>query len=250
MPRKLLIIIAILLFIAAGSVTFIVRQLSTPMPMPQASRTRAVGAGTGRAEPPRQQPGAYASVAARNLFSPTRTESPPTAAAAATASSAPRPNLYGVVLRDGAPLAYLEDPATKRVAGYQVGDSVAGGTVQTISADSVVIARPDGNLDVRLRDPSKPRPATAPVAAAVPGAQPVAAPEGVSGALPGVIPPAAAPGTAAPNRVMLPQPAIVQPQPGQSGQPGAPPVVQGRRPLPPNLLRRLPQGPQTDAPQQ
>ena len=246
MPRKLLIINAMLLFIAAGSVTFIVRQLASPTPMPQASRTRTAATVTGRAQEPRQQPGAYATVAARNLFSPTRTESPPTATAAAAAPPAVKPNLYGVVLRDGAPLAYLEDPSTKRVAGYQVGDSVAGGTVQTISADSVVIARPDGNLDVRLRDPSKPRPATPPATAAVPGAQPVAGPA----VLPGVVPPATiAPGAAAPGQVAIPQPTI-QPQPGQIGQPVTPPGVQGRRPLPPNLLRRLPQGPQTDAPQQ
>jgi hypothetical protein len=247
MPRKLLIINAMLLFIAAGSVTFIVRQLASPMSMPQASRTRTAATVTGRTQEPRQQAGAYANVAARNLFSPTRTESAPTATAAAAAASpaAAKPNLFGVVLRDGAPLAYLEDPATKRVAGYQVGDSVAGGTVQTISADGVVIARPDGNMDVRLRDPSRPRPA----AAAVPVAQPVAA----TPVLPGVIPPATgAPGAAAPGQVTIPQPQVTipQPQPGQTGQIVTPPGVQGRRPLPPNLLRRLPQGPPTDAPQQ
>lgn len=248
MPRKLLIISAMLLFIAAGSVTFIVRQLAMPMSMPQASRGRTAGTVTGRVEAPRQPPGAYASVAARNLFSPTRTESPPTATAAAT-TPAPvvKPNLYGVVLRDGAPLAYLEDPTTKRVAGYQVGDSVAGGTVQAISADGVVIARPEGNMEVRLRDPGKPRLAAPPATAAVPAAQPVAGPP----VLPGVIPPAAgAPGVAGPSQGAIP-PTVGQPQPGQTAEPGAtPPVVRGRRPLPPNLLRRLPQGPQTDAPQQ
>ena len=62
------------------------------------------------------------------------------------------------MLREGAPIAYLEDPNTKRVGGYRVGDSVAGGMVQTISSEGVVINRPDGNMDVRLRDPGKPRP--------------------------------------------------------------------------------------------
>jgi len=243
MPRKLVIIDAILLFIAAGSVAFVARQLMTPMPMPAASRTRTATLVTGRSEEPARSPaGAYANVASRNLFSPTRTESPPTGTAAA--SVAVKPNLYGIVLREGAPMAYLEDPTTKRVGGYRVGDSLAGGTVQTISADSVVIARPDGNVDVRLRDPSKPRPAAAaPVTAgapAPPAAQPVAGPA----VLPGVIPPAAvAPGTP------VAQPSIVQPQPGQVLQPTVPSLVPGRRPLPPNLLRRLPQGPQSDAPQ-
>jgi hypothetical protein len=240
MPRKLLIINALLLFIAAGSVTFIARQLMAPMPMPQASRARPNPSASPRAdEPARNQAAAYAAVASRNLFSPTRTESPPTPTAAA--SPAVKPNLYGIILRDGAPMAYLEDPTTKRVAGYRVGDAVGGGTVQTISADSVVISRPDGNMDVRLRDPGRPRPASPPPAAA---AQPVAAPA----ALPGVIPPGGAAGVPAPPPAAPPA-AVAPPQPGQAAQPAAPPAVPGRR-LPPNLLRRLPQGSQTDAPQQ
>jgi hypothetical protein len=249
MRRRLLIINAILLFIAAGSVAFIARELMVAMPMPMASRTRPAAAPAARSEAPaRNQAGAYTSVAARNLFSPTRTESPPSALAAAT--PAMKPNLYGIVLRDSAPMAYLEDPTTKRVAGYRVGDSVAGGTVQTISADGVVIARPDGNVDVRLRDPSKPRPAAPPATAAAPGAQPAAQPVAGPAVLPGVIPPAAGvPGAVAPGPAVA-QPPLVQPQPGQVQQPTTPQLVPGRRPLPPNLLRRLPQGPQVDAPPQ
>jgi hypothetical protein len=177
-------------------------------------------------------------VATRNLFSPTRSESPPTATVAA-APTAAKPNLYGVVLRDGAPMAYLEDPGTKRVAGYRVGDAVAGGTVQTINADHVVIARADGTMDVRLRDPGKPRPSAPPPAAP---AQPVAG----APLLPGVIPPAVVP--VQPGQAVAPPGAVVPP-PGQVVQPTAPPVP-GRRPLPPNLLRRLPQGSPADAPQQ
>jgi Type II secretion system protein C len=246
MPRKLVIINGLLLFIAAGSVTFIVRQLVVPLPMPLTSRTRPPVAATSRAvEPPRNQAGAYASVASHNLFSPSRTESPPTAVAAP--STAMKPNLYGIILREGTPVAYLEDPTTKRVAGYRVGDNVAGGTVQTIGADSIVIARPEGNLDVRLRDPAKPRPATPPATAAGLGLQPAAQPVAGPAVLPGVIPPAAGvPGIATPGPAIT-QPPLVQPQPGQAIQPGTPP---GRRPLPPNLLRRLPQGSQTDAPPQ
>src|SRR5262249_30020023 len=142
---------------------------------------------------------------------------------------------------------YLEDPASKRVSGYRIGDAVAGGTVQAISADSVSINRPDGKIDVRLRDPGKPRPAGQPATAGVQPGQPGA----VAQPLPGVIPPT------------LPQPAAIVPQPGQPpvvAVPGQPaivpppgqtnPAVPGRRPLPPNLLRRLPQVPSTDAPQQ
>jgi len=247
MPKKLLIINALLLVIAGGSAAFIARQFMAPLAMPLAARTRPAPPVTAPGEEaPRSQAGAYASVAARNLFSPTRTETPPTATAA-TAASAVKPNLFGIVLRDGAPIAYLEDPGTKRVAGYRVGDAMAGGTVQTISADSVVIARPDGNMDVRLRDPGKPRSAPHPATAGLPGgpgAQPVVGPT----LLPGVIPPAGAGGLPIPG-AGVPQPPVGVAQPGQVVPP-TPPVFPGRRPLPPNLLRRLPQGAPTDAPRQ
>jgi hypothetical protein len=250
MPKKLLIINALLLAIAIGSVVFIVRHLAEPMPMPQATRRPPVTAPAKPEEPPSPGPGAYGTVAARNLFSPTRTEAPAPAVTAA-ASPAIKPNLFGVVLREGAPIAYLEDPSTKRVAGYRVGDNVAGGTVQTISSEGVVITRPDGKLDVRLRDPARPRPAPVPAAAVAPGASGV---QPGSAALPGVIPPAGAAGAPAPG--VQPQPGVVQPgiiQPGiAQPTPGVPPgvVTPGRRPLPPNLLRRLPQGAAPDAPQQ
>jgi hypothetical protein len=240
MPRKLLLINAILIAIAAGSAVFIVRQFMAPMPMPSAGKARpAAGADAERpADAPRPPAAAYNVVAAKNLFSPSRTEAPVNPLAAA-AANVPKPNLYGVVLREGAPIAYLEDPMSKRVSGYRIGDAVAGGTVQAISADSVSITRPDGKIDVRLRDPGKPRPA-----AVTPGAQPVA-----NQPLPGVIPP--------PTTVTVPPAAVPQPgQPPVAGMPGQPqpgqinPNVPGRRPLPPNLLRRLPQIPPTDASQQ
>jgi hypothetical protein len=244
MPKKLVIINGLLILIAASSVAFIARQFMAPMAMPLPARSRPAGAPAARDEAPPAQVGAYTSVAARNLFSPTRTESPPTATASAS-SPAVKPNLFGIVLREGAPIAYLEDPSTKRVAGYRVGDTVAGGTVQTINADSVVINRADGSLDVRLRDPGKPRPAPPATAALprAPGAQPVAG----APVLPGVIPPPGQPGTVAPGPMMTQPPGAVQPPPGQVVQPGSPPALPGRRPLPPNLLRRLPQGSPSDA---
>lgn len=245
MPKKLLLINAILIALAAGSVVFIARQMLAPMPMPQPGKARPVTAeGERPADIARPPASAYGVVAAKNLFSPTRTEAPVNPAATA-AVNVPKPSLFGVVLREGAPIAYLEDPTTKRVSGYRIGDAVAGGTVQAINADSVSINRPDGKMDVRLRDPGKPRPAGQPATAAVtPGAQPVA-----NQPLPGVIPPAAAP----PAVVATPgQPAVVPGQPSvvQPGQPTVPPQIPGRRPLPPNLLRRLPQVPPSDGSQQ
>src|SRR3989475_11843541 len=114
---------------------------------------------------------AYGVHATRSVLSPPRSEWPGAGMAGGPAVNIVKPSLHGVVLRDGAPIAYLEDPLTKRIAGYRIGDPIAGGTVKTISADAVVIARPDGVVDVRLRDPSKPRP-PAPAA----GQQPVPGP--------------------------------------------------------------------------
>jgi hypothetical protein len=247
MPRKLLIINGLLILIATGSVVFIARHLVAPLPMPLAARSRPTTPPVAREAAPGNRTGAYTTVAARNLFSPTRAESQ-SGAVASTTAPVVKPGLFGIVLRDGAPVAYLEDPSTKRVAGYRVGDALAGGTVQTIGADSVVIHRLDGDLDVRLRDPSKPRAAPAPAAAGAPrtpGAQPVAG----APLLPGVIPPAGGPGVAMPAEPPTQPPGLGMP-PGQAVQPVAPPIIPGRRPLPPNLLRRLPQGSPPDAPQQ
>jgi hypothetical protein len=236
MPKRLLALNVLMAAVAALAIIYIVQAAMSPMPMPGAGRARPTGAATAPpAETVRPPAGAYGVVTARNLFSPTRSEAPASSVAASTPPLV-KPNLFGVVLREGAPIAYLEDPATKRVAGYRVGDSIVGGTVQKISADGVTIARPDGAVDVRLRDPSRPRPAPVaqtPPAGTAPGAPPVA-----GSTLPGVIPPAAAP------------PQVAQPvQPGQPGQP-PPGFVPGRRPLPPNLLRRMPQAPPSNAPQQ
>jgi len=113
---------------------------------------------------------AYDVVASKNLFNPSRSET-------GTASVAPiaKPLLYGIVLKDGAPAAFLEDPVTKKVAGYKVGDAVAGGQLEQIEADRVVIRRGEGTFEVLLRDPQKPKAvaATQPPAASVqPGTQP------------------------------------------------------------------------------
>ncbi len=149
---------------------------------------------------PRQPLASYASIPAKNLFSPARTES---GGAASAAPAGPRPLLYGIVMRDDLSIAYLEDPASKRVAGYRIGDAIAGGTVQEITPDHIVLKRPDGELDVRLRDPLKPRPAPAEPAAPTPPGTPPA--------------PAAAGGVV---------------------RPPVPPT--GALPMPPMLLRRMP----------
>src|SRR5215468_8965697 len=237
MPRRLLAINVVLAAVCVLCVALIVKQLVSARPSAQ-TRSRppaAAPAGpspTGDTKLPAQ---AYSVIAARNLFSPTRSEStgPATAGGAPQALIA-KPNLHGVVLREGSPIAYMEDPLTKRIAGYRVGDPIAGGTVQTISADAVVISRPDGMVDVRLRDPSKPRPAppqAAPGQPQVPGQQPV----------PGQLPA----GGQLPNQGLVPVPG---PGPGQPPQRAFTPPVPGQPMPPPAVQQPVPGGPATPIP--
>ena len=236
MPRRLIVLNAALALVALAAIGYVVRELRAPAPTPRAARrpaTTAAPAVTTAPADDRTPTGAYGVVVARNLFSPTRSETPaPPAGAQAPVA---KPNLYGVLLSDANPVAYLEDPVTKRVAGYRLGDSVAGGTLKQITADYVVLNRPEGDINVRLRDASKPRPA-----APVPG-QPGATMAPPVAGVPGAPRPVGMPPT-----MPVPQPPapnFTTPQP-----PGAPAVLP-RRPLPPNLIRRLPPA-STDAPAQ
>jgi hypothetical protein len=105
-------------------------------------------------------------IASGNLFDPSRSS-----AGADAAPTGPRPLLYGVVAGEGVKgRAYIEDPVTKVVRGYQIGDTVAGWRLDQIREDRVVIAGAErGMLEVLLREPTKPRPAMlASAAAAVP----------------------------------------------------------------------------------
>lgn len=220
MSRQLVVLNAAFVAVALLSVGFVVLELRAPNPS-SARRAGAPAPAPTVTPAPAPEPapaGGYGVVASRNLFSPNRSEAPPTPAAA-SAPPAPKPNLYGIMLSDSAPVAYLEDPTTKRVAGYRLGDTIAGGTVKQIGADHVVLNRPEGEVSVRLRDPAKPRP-PAPTAGQ-PGAVP---PQGGA-------PVATAPGV----------PAGPLPQPGATQTPSGGATIVPRRPLPPNLLRRLPQ---------
>ena len=103
-------------------------------------------------------------------------------------SKGPKPFLHGVVMNGGKSRAFLEDPVAKRTFGYSVGDTVAGGRVQSISADRVIIARPDGLLEVLLQDPAKPRPAPTTAPGAVPAAGAPAAGTPAARRIPGAAP--------------------------------------------------------------
>src|SRR5215831_6263388 len=255
MPRRLLAINVVLAAVCVLCVALIVKHLVSARPSAQ-TRARppaAAPAGpspTGDGKLPAQ---AYNVITARNLFSPTRSETTgPSTAGSAPQALIAKPNLHGVVLREGSPIAYLEDPLTKRIAGYRVGDPIAGGTVQTISADAVVISRPDGMVDVRLRDPSKPRPAGPPQAAPgqpqVPGQQPIPGQLPAGGQLPnqGLVPvPGPVPGQPPQRAFTPPVPGQPMPTPGvQQPVPGGPatPIPFGRPA--PSLGRRVPPVPQ------
>jgi hypothetical protein len=227
----------------AGSSFVIARELRPPPTAPviaPAKRPAAGAPGTSaaaKAGPPPTAgalaPGAvpprYSAVVAKNLFSPTRTDVQPGAIAAAPA--APRPFLLGVVLDDGRSRAYLQDPTTRKVFGYGLGDTVAGGRLESIREDRVVIARPEGTIEVMLRDPSKPRP-PAPVAPAAP--RPAEEP--------GAAPPAAAVPGARPLQPGVPAQTFPQltPQMTPVPTPGVAPDAGPRapQPLPPDFLRR------------
>jgi hypothetical protein len=231
-PKRLLLLNAVLLAASVLLVTLIVRTTRTPWPAPEPPRPRAAAAPSdpsAEAAPPTSTaPPNYGVISARNLFSPTRTEAPPPpTTATAPVAALPKPNLYGVVVREDVSIAYLEDPVTKRISGYKLGDAIAGGTVQAISRDRVTLARPDGNVDVRLHDPSRPRPPAPPPGAGAPTP-------------PGLIPPG---GPAAPRGATPPATAPAAP-------PSAESPTGSRRAVPPSFLRRLPPSPPADAPQQ
>jgi hypothetical protein len=226
-PRLALLNLA-LLGVAAYFGLQLTSELAAPRALPAraaARPTTAPAPGEATADPGVRPAGAYGVVASRNLFNPSRTDVAATSPEA-SAGAVPRPILHGVVLDEAKSRAYLEDAGTKRIFGYAVGDVVAGGTLTAIRGDRVVLARPEGSIEVMLRDPSKPAPP--PVGLGTqpglqPGLQPGFAPgvqpgfqpairPGLSPATPGV------PGTVVPGRVpsvLLPPPTAA-PRPLQS----------------------------------
>lgn len=240
MLTRLLLLLDVLLVAAAGTLGIHLYQVGTARPAGAAAAPArsAPAAGpaphsTALAAPAPPAPAGslahFGVVAERNLFSPTRSEAPPepttpTTAQALAGPAAPRPRLYGVVIgRDQGARAYLEDPKTRKVFAYGVGDSVADSRVEQINADRVTLRRGGETFDVLLRDPAKPKPA-APTA--VPGAPPAGRPTVPRfPAVPRV------PGAASPEipQVLVPGPAydpLVQPTiPGMPVIPGQPPIV-------------------------
>src|SRR5256885_11300825 len=158
MSKRLLVLNVLLVGVGLFCLAFIVQQLVWTPPPPTARPRPATPSNSpivGAPEPPRLPSSAYNVIAGRSVFSPTRSEAP-----AAGASGAPlvgsKPNLQDVVLRDSNPIAYLEDPLTKRVSGYRIGDTIAGGKLEAIAADHGAVSRTDGNNDLGGKHPAKP----------------------------------------------------------------------------------------------
>jgi hypothetical protein len=240
MPRRLIVLNVVL---GLASLTFtvgIVRALLVKRPIPPPATVRTVT----KAPPPPaaaaapKSPEVYAIIADENLFNPARSEK------ASVAVAVVKPILHGIVIEGTKSRAFLEDPTLKRVGAYSVGDAVSGGTLQKIADDRVVIARPEGLVEVLLQDPSKPKPV--PVAAAGPpvtAAPRAAPPEGIPSG-PAVAVPPPAPG-AVPTGPMAPvQVPPVQVPPGQVGPSpaGAAPADQSSAGLP-QVRRRVPRQP-------
>ena len=154
-PRFLLAVNLLLLLTAAVSSRQLYRSWTAVPPAIGPVAIRQIPpAPTARA--PESKPAAsWAVIAERSLFSPTRTE---TAPVPPTSLSTIPPRLYGVVLGSGQDArAYLEDPRTRKVFGYGLGDAVGESRVHEIQPDRVVLRRGDYGLEVRLWDPSKPK---------------------------------------------------------------------------------------------
>ena len=179
MFRRLPLVIALLVALALAFAGLIVRELTTvphaPVTRPQPAASVAATSTAAPTAPGSNTASNYTVVASRNLFSPTRSEAPvapPTPPPPPPVL--PKPNLFGVILIEGTPVAYLEDPVSKRVARYRVGDSVAGGTVKAIESDTVMLLRPEGQITVRLHDPARPRPGMPPTLHAPGAPMPIA----------------------------------------------------------------------------
>ena len=189
MSRRLIVINVALGIVSVVLAVGIFRTLLAKRPLPPPPPPRAVSAPAPAAPAAADDvgPGAYGVIAARTLFNPSRSET--AAVAVAVAAPVAKPILHGVVVNGGKSRAFLEDPAFKRVAGYSVGDTVGGGTIQKIADDRVVIVRPEGLLEILLQDPAKPR--ATPTAAAAPakvGSPPSQAPPAVPQVRQGISP--------------------------------------------------------------
>ena len=70
--------------------------------------------------------------------------------AAPSERTADTPHLDGIVLGENGWTAYIEDPVTKVVHAYHVGDTLGDRTIETIEDTRVVLRGSAGRLEIRL----------------------------------------------------------------------------------------------------
>ncbi len=166
---------------------------------------------------PRRDGGAgYGVITARNLFSITRGET-----MSSTVAVGGSIMLHGVMVDGERSRAYLDDPAANRVVGYKLGDEVAGGRLDRILEDRVVIQGPQGPIEILLHDPSKAVAENAPPFVAAPARGGAMAPPAAAAPAPNpdpAAPPAPDGGTPAPPAVVNPG----APDPATAGSGTAP----------------------------
>jgi hypothetical protein len=208
------------LAIQIGRVIVAPARLPKPRPAGQAAAKPAPS--PGKPETEVQQPmSTYSLITSKSLFNPNRSEALATTVAGGPPAPPPAtPFLYGVIVRGDLSVAYLEDPASRRVAGYRIGDPIAGGVVQTIAGDHVVLKRGESTINVRLRDPSKPRPTEAPGA---PGASALSGRQAVRRPVP--FTPTPAPGAGTARRRIPAAPAVPTTPPGAAAVSPASPAA-------------------------
>jgi hypothetical protein len=183
MTRRLLLLDGLIVLLGCLFAVALVRTLITPLPLPPPGEPRPVPPATVAVpEPPTAPPvgsGVYLVIVNKNLFSPSRSEGQ-----GPSITAGPKPLLHGVVMDGRRSRAYVEDPSVQRTYGYAVGDSVAGGRVQSINGDRVIITRPDGRMELLLQDPDKPKPEPEIPAAGAPGGPPPTLPPGAPAGTP------------------------------------------------------------------
>jgi len=178
-PRRLLVLDIFLIVVSATLIVSISRVLFVPDRLPTIRIPQAAAVfplpPDGR-EPAGRMSAGYEVIAARNLFDPGRSEKMHSAGVVLDAALQPKPLLYGVILSDDRALglAYLQDPVTRRIAGYRIGDPLAGGRIESIERDRVLIRRGAELVEVSMNRSHTPSPpdavpvASEPTASAVP----------------------------------------------------------------------------------
>jgi hypothetical protein len=89
-------------------------------------------------------------ITARQEPRPERSATPEGSSAVFSVSTEGRPRLQGIVIQDGRAVAYIQDPRTKGVTGYRVGDTLGTSVLETIEEDRVVLRGPTDTFELRI----------------------------------------------------------------------------------------------------